>query len=60
MHIALLGGSFNPPHMGHIWMGRQVLDFCGVDEVVAPPKPQSEPVKRRGISGAPACHDKST
>lgn len=46
MHIALLGGAFNPPHIGHILIARQVLDFAGVDEVwlmpnfnQSPPKP---------------------
>jgi nicotinate-nucleotide adenylyltransferase len=33
MKIALLGGSFNPPHIGHMLIARQVLDFGGVDEV---------------------------
>lgn len=31
--IALLGGAFNPPHLGHVLIARQVLDFAGVDEV---------------------------
>lgn len=33
MKIALLGGAFNPPHLGHILIARQVLDFAGVDEL---------------------------
>jgi nicotinate-nucleotide adenylyltransferase len=33
MKIALLGGSFNPPHIGHMLIAQQVLDFGGVDEV---------------------------
>jgi nicotinate-nucleotide adenylyltransferase len=33
MHIALLGGSFNPPHNGHISIARQVLEFTDTDEV---------------------------
>ena len=33
MNIALLGGAFNPPHLGHMLIARQVLDFGGVDEV---------------------------
>jgi nicotinate-nucleotide adenylyltransferase len=46
MNIALLGGAFNPPHIGHILIAQQVLDFAGVDEVwflpsfgQSPPKP---------------------
>ncbi len=46
MKIALLGGAFNPPHLGHLMIAQQVLDFTGTDEVwflpnynQAPPKP---------------------
>ena len=27
MTIAILGGRFDPPHWGHYWVGRQVLDY---------------------------------
>jgi nicotinate-nucleotide adenylyltransferase len=33
MNIALLGGSFNPPHNGHVSIARQVLEFGLADEV---------------------------
>jgi len=33
MKIAILGGSFNPPHLGHLLMARQTLEFTDVDEV---------------------------
>jgi len=33
MKIGLLGGKFNPPHLGHILIAQQVLDFAGFDEV---------------------------
>lgn len=33
MNIALLGGSFSPPHNGHLIVARQVLDFTDTDEV---------------------------
>lgn len=46
MRIALLGGAFNPPHLGHLMIAQQVLDFTDTDEVwflpnygQAPPKP---------------------
>lgn len=46
MKIALLGGAFNPPHLGHLMIAQQVLDFTGTDEVwflpnygQSPPKP---------------------
>lgn len=44
--IALLGGVFDPPHLGHVWMAEQLLDFVGVDEVwFLPNYAQSAPVK---------------
>jgi len=33
MNIALLGGSFNPPHNGHISIAKQILDLSFADEV---------------------------
>lgn len=46
MNIALLGGAFNPPHLGHAMIARQILDFTKTDEVWLlpnyhqfPPKP---------------------
>lgn len=33
MNIAILGGSFNPPHLGHILISQQILDFLDFDEV---------------------------
>lgn len=46
MNIALLGGAFNPPHIGHLLIAQQVLDFTDTDEVwflpnygQHPPKP---------------------
>ncbi len=34
MKIALLGGSFNPVHTGHIALGRTVAEHMGYDRVV--------------------------
>jgi nicotinate-nucleotide adenylyltransferase len=46
MKVALFGGAFNPPHIGHTLIARQVLDFTDRDEVwylpnygQSPPKP---------------------
>jgi nicotinate-nucleotide adenylyltransferase len=33
MNIALLGGAFNPPHLGHRLIAQQVLDFTDIEEV---------------------------
>lgn len=57
MNIALLGGAFNPPHLGHIQIAQQVLDFGGVDEVwflpnygQIPPKPVESVEHRLAMS----------
>ncbi len=33
MKIALLGGSFDPPHLGHVLIARQVKELVGIDQV---------------------------
>lgn len=33
MKIAILGGAFNPPHLGHLIISRQVLEFTDTDQV---------------------------
>jgi nicotinate-nucleotide adenylyltransferase len=33
MRIAILGGSFDPPHLGHLLIARQVQEFLTMDQV---------------------------
>ncbi len=54
MKIALLGGAFNPPHLGHVLIAQQVLDFTDTEEVwflpnwgQQPPKPEVAPTEHR-------------
>ena len=35
--IAILGGTFNPPHMGHLVMAQEALDQLDLDRVVLMP-----------------------
>lgn len=33
MNIAILGGSFDPPHLGHLLIAEQVIEYAGIDQV---------------------------
>lgn len=33
MKITILGGSFNPPHLGHQLVINQILDFTNIDQI---------------------------
>lgn len=37
MKVAILGGSFDPPHLGHILIARQVKEILGLDQVLLIP-----------------------
>ena len=37
MNIAVLGGSFDPPHFGHRAIAMQILEFLPIDEVLLVP-----------------------
>jgi nicotinate-nucleotide adenylyltransferase len=54
MKIGILGGTFDPPHLGHLEFARTALDTLGLDEIIFLPanrnplkKMKSSPAKQR-------------
>ena len=49
--IGVLGGTFDPPHVGHLWLGAMAADAIGLDRVLfvpaaQPPHKRGQPVTR--------------
>src|SRR5579859_4834161 len=49
--IGVLGGTFDPPHIGHLWLAALAADELGLDRVLfmpaaQPPHKRSQPVSR--------------
>lgn len=43
MALAILGGSFDPPHLGHVWVARQILDYrLDIEKVLLVPANQHQ------------------
>ena len=45
MRIGLFGGVFNPPHVGHMMIAQQVLDYTDIEEVWFVPNYGQQPPK---------------
>ncbi len=45
MHIGLFGGVFNPPHLGHLMITQQVLDYMDIEEIWFVPNYGQQPPK---------------
>lgn len=45
MKIGLFGGVFNPPHLGHLMIARQVLDYTDIERVWFLPNYGQQPPK---------------
>ena len=50
--IGVLGGTFDPPHLGHLWLATLALDALRLDRVLF--MPASQPPHKRGRRVTPA------
>ena len=52
MRIGLLGGSFNPPHVGHLFIAQQILEYKNLkfDEVLFMPNLTSETYSKKKLA----------
>jgi len=48
--IGILGGTFDPPHVGHLWIASLAADAMELDRVIFMPAPQPPHKQGRGIS----------
>ena len=52
MRIGIYGGSFNPPHLGHLAAARAAVDALGLDKLVF--VPAGDPPHKRLAEGSPS------
>jgi nicotinate-nucleotide adenylyltransferase len=50
--IGVLGGSFDPPHIGHLWLATLAADELALDRVLFVPAAQPPHKRRRRMTGA--------
>lgn len=50
--IGILGGTFDPPHIGHLWLATLAADALGLDRVLFMPAAQPPHKRRRRLSSA--------
>ena len=53
MRIGVLGGSFNPPHNGHLVIASDAFEALGLDKLYVVPA-HANPLKGLGVKGASA------
>ena len=51
MKIGILGGAFNPPHIGHLIIAQDILDTLKLDKVFFVPTNLSPHKESNGVSG---------
>jgi nicotinate-nucleotide adenylyltransferase len=50
--IGILGGTFDPPHIGHLWLATLAADELGLDRVLFVPAAQPPHKRRHKLSSA--------
>jgi nicotinate-nucleotide adenylyltransferase len=50
--VGILGGTFDPPHLGHLWLATLAAESLGLDRVLFMPAAQPPHKRRQEISGA--------
>jgi len=53
--LGILGGTFNPPHVGHLVMAQEALDQLGLDRVLLMPVAQPPHKEAPADPGASLC-----
>jgi nicotinate-nucleotide adenylyltransferase len=48
--IGILGGTFDPPHVGHLWLATLAADAMSLDRVLFMPAAQPPHKRRRGVT----------
>ncbi len=51
MKIGILGGAFNPPHVGHLTIAQDILDSLELDKVFFVPTNTSLHKNNNGVNG---------
>lgn len=54
LKLGLLGGTFDPPHVGHLWLGETAREQLGLDKVLF--LPVGEPPHKQGKSVSAVFH----
>ncbi len=50
--IGVLGGTFDPPHVGHLWLAALAADAIGLDRVLFMPAAQPPHKRQKGMTRA--------
>jgi len=50
--IGILGGTFDPPHVGHLWLATLAADAIGLDRVLFMPAAQPPHKQHEGVTSA--------